>query len=128
MSLVAAYTDPESAVAETYVPAQVLVQNGSSSPVYDVCLVFPDVSAPEGAVNFAVGLLPGGVTLAAPIIGDQQAYLGPTAIEVFATDQAGRRWQRDENGVLSEVPEDLPLPTQGRLRRLVGGRSRRDRH
>lgn len=125
-SLVSAFTDPQSAVAETYVPVQVLVQNGSSSPVYDVCLVFPDSTAPAGAVNYAVGLIPGGETLAAPIAGDQQSYLGPTAIEVFLTDQTGRRWQRDDNGRLTEVPEDEVTAVPGNpRRRLRRGRSRR---
>jgi hypothetical protein len=106
-SLVAAYTDPESRVAEAYIPLQVLVSNQSESPVYEACLVLPDDAGPQGLMNYAVGLVPGGSTLPAPLPDHlRSSYLAPAAVELYFDDAAGRTWRRDERGALHEVLGD----------------------
>lgn len=82
------------------------VHNASDMPIFEVSLPSPDESHDEAEF---IGLVPPGQTIQRPAPREWLAtYYAPEPVEIEFLDSSGRRWKRNEQGLL--VPTDTDSP------------------
>jgi hypothetical protein len=85
------------------------VHNASDMPIYEVSLpgLTPGL---DGEAEF-IGLVPPGQTITRPAPHAWiKTYLAPEPIQLTFNDSSGNQWIRDEQGVLTDVPENTRRP------------------
>ena len=78
------------------------IHNASDMPIYEVELPLPDPN--DNEVSEFVGLVPPGQTIRRSAPGEWlRSYVEPEPVQIEFQDSAGRRWARDEQGVLAQA-------------------------
>jgi hypothetical protein len=79
------------------------VHNASEMPIYEVEL--PSIGGTQNGENEFVGLVPPGKTIRRTAPGDWiRSYVEPEPVEIEFLDSSGRRWSRNEQGLLHLSP------------------------
>lgn len=77
------------------------IHNASDMPIYEVELPLPGPAGDSEQTEF-IGLVPPGQTIRRAAPSDWlRSYTDPEPVQIEFLDSSGRRWERNESGVLS---------------------------
>ena len=81
------------------------VHNASDMPIYEVSLSTPDDGDDEAEF---IGLVPPGQTIQRPAPREWlDTYYAPEPVEIEFLDSSGRRWARDEQGLITPAARTI---------------------